>query len=147
MGFIPLSLFKVPQGKWPEATQIRIGKEDCKEGPVFDVKVAQSAGDRAKGLSHRKKPLAPSEGMLFILTQNTSGYFWMKDTYIPLALIFFDNNGKVLSGVEMPVEQNPEAPIHEYNIPKGTSYGLEIAPGNSTQFISPSAYSLCIKTF
>ena len=143
--FIPLTLFKPPSGAWPSSAQIRIGKGDCNTGPIFKVKVAQTSDARSKRLSHRKKELSEQEGMLFILNEHTTGYFWMKDTFIPLSLIFFDGKGKYLSGSEMPVETNPSEPIHRYPIPPGTQLALEVAPGNTQALTAATSPVLCVQ--
>ncbi len=59
------------------------------------VEIADSPEERALGLSHRTY-LGDYEGMYFVFEQNTNSSFWMKDMFIPLDLIFVDENGFVV---------------------------------------------------
>jgi uncharacterized protein len=43
-----------------------------------------------------RKSLSPSAGMLFEFSQSERVYFWMKNTYLPLDIIFIDARGQVV---------------------------------------------------
>ena len=62
---------------------------------VFDVEVALSLDDQAKGLMHRTF-MPENEGMLFLFPGLAQRIFWMKDTLIPLDIIFIDTDGTIL---------------------------------------------------
>jgi uncharacterized membrane protein (UPF0127 family) len=47
----------------------------------------------------RKK--APADGMLFVFPAQTSGGFWMKNTLVPLTIVFFDSRGKRVRELSM----------------------------------------------
>jgi uncharacterized membrane protein (UPF0127 family) len=57
----------------------------------IDVEIADSPDERAQGLMNRNS-LSKEAGMLFIFDNDEPRYFWMKDTLIPLDMIFIASN-------------------------------------------------------
>lgn len=62
----------------------------------YNVKVAKTEEEREKGLQNVKE-LPEDEGMLFIFDNPQTVGFWMKDTLIPLDIIFINEDMEVIS--------------------------------------------------
>ena len=62
----------------------------------YNVRVAKTEEERSKGLQGVEE-LPENEGMLFIFDEPQTVGFWMKDTLIPLDIIFINDDMEVLS--------------------------------------------------
>jgi hypothetical protein len=60
----------------------------------FTVEVAQTPEEQAQGLMFRRS-LAPKAGMLFPFNPPRPASFWMKNTLIPLDLVFIRSDGRI----------------------------------------------------
>ena len=79
---------------------------------VFQVEIAKDPAQRARGLMFRRF-MPEDRGMLFEFQANEPVSFWMKDTYIPLDMVFL-----TAAGVVTRVAANAE-PLSEAVIPSG----------------------------
>ncbi len=63
---------------------------------TFQVEIAGDDATRARGLMFRKS-MEPDHGMLFDFHADVGVAFWMKDTSLPLDMIFIRNDGSISS--------------------------------------------------
>lgn len=76
-------------------------------GRDVQVELALDDAARARGLMFRTE-LADDRGMLFVFTKEAMQHFYMRNTLIPLDLVFLESNGTVINvvlgqpGVEQP---------------------------------------------
>jgi uncharacterized membrane protein (UPF0127 family) len=101
----------------------------------FSVEVVDNDADRAKGLMFRKS-LPEGTGMLFDFKIEQDVAFWMKNTYVPLDMIFIRADGRILRIAEntepMSTKQIPSrGPVLAVlEVIAGTAHKLGIAPGD-----------------
>lgn len=69
---------------------------------VFYVEVADTPGKRSMGLQYRKE-LGSDRGMIFLFPAESPQSFWMKNTPIPLDMIFIDRERTIVGIVEQTV--------------------------------------------
>lgn len=67
----------------------------CFNSSCFKVQIAKTSAERERGLMYVKE-LDKNKGMLFIFDKEGIYPFWMKNTLIPLDIIWADSNNKVI---------------------------------------------------
>ena len=102
---------------------------------VFSVEMATTEEEKTTGLMYRKE-LPDGKGMLFDFSPEQQISMWMKNTYIPLDMIFITRDGRIHR-----IAENTE-PLSERIIPSGapvravleviggTARKLGLAPGD-----------------
>jgi hypothetical protein len=102
---------------------------------AFQVEMAITPEEKERGLMFRRE-LPDGQGMLFDFQTDQPVAFWMKNTYIPLDMLFIRSDGRIAR-----IAENTE-PLSERNIPSGapvravleviggTAKKLGIAPGD-----------------
>lgn len=110
-----------------------LNKEDgvnkvCFDEDCFVVEVVDDDEKRQKGLMFREE-LDENAGMLFIFENEGNYPFWMKNTLIPLDMLWIDSSGKIVDIKEAdPCESDPCDVIYHSGSAK---YVLEINKGLS----------------
>ena len=82
-----------------QAARPRRGRISVSTACLLHPELALTSGQQQRGLMFRKK--APADGMLFVFSQATSGGFWMKNTLVPLTIVFFDTAGRRVRRMSM----------------------------------------------
>ncbi|WP_420409493.1 DUF192 domain-containing protein [Hoeflea sp.] len=121
--FLALAAIADPAAALPvdsEPLVIETGSGEVK----FDVELALTPSDRATGLMYRES-MPEDRGMLFRFDRTRLVVMWMKNTPLPLDMIFIDENG-VVAGVARDTEPYSEAVIPS---PGRVRYVLELNAG------------------
>src|SRR5205823_14752892 len=106
---IPIMLLKAACDSQPAAplrtTRMTIGSK------AFTLEIADTDASREHGLMQRDS-MPDDHGMIFVFDQDAQRSFWMKNTRIPLDIIYIDSAGKVVSIAAMkPYDLRP-VPSH-----------------------------------
>jgi uncharacterized membrane protein (UPF0127 family) len=99
------------------------------DGTVYDIEVVADDPGREQGLMYRES-LPPHHGMLFIFPASDIYPFWMKNTIIPLDIIWTDENGAVVH-IEKHVPPCTADPCPSYSPEVVARYVLELAGGEA----------------
>jgi uncharacterized membrane protein (UPF0127 family) len=109
-------------------TQPKLATIEVKLGErKFTLEVADTDATRSRGLMFRKS-MPADHGMLFVFDVADTWGFWMKNTEIPLDLVFLDRGGKVIGiyGLK-PRDEKPVGPD------KPASFAIEINAGRAKE--------------
>ncbi len=105
----------------------------------FTIELATTPEQRRQGLMFRQN-LAPRHGMLFDYHSDRQVSFWMKNTYIPLDILFISSGGKIIRihrnaephSTSMIASGSAVRAVLEINA--GETERLGIREGNTVQF-------------
>ena len=107
----------------------------CTTGPYVQlgdakviVELAVTPEEKAKGLMHREY-LDENKGMLFIFEDEKAPSFWMKNTLIPLDMIFINSDNKIVD--ILVAEPCKKDPCKSYTPKADAKYVLEVNAGFS----------------
>ena len=105
----------------------------------FDVEVARTPAQQAQGLMYRRS-MAATSGMLFVYDRDWPVSMWMKNTLIPLDMVFIARDGRIIHVFERAVPMSlesisagqPVAGVLELN--GGTAARLGITKGGRVDY-------------
>lgn len=108
----------------------------------FQVEVMRTDAERERGLMYRRD-MAADRGMLFQFDKEDRIFMWMKNTYLPLDMVFFGKDGRVVSIARdtEPLSERiissgePATTVVEFNA--GTAAKLGIEKGDRLIFPVP----------
>jgi uncharacterized membrane protein (UPF0127 family) len=101
----------------------------------FKIEVAETPAQMTQGLMFRRS-LAPDAGMLFDYKEPIAATMWMRNTLIPLDMLFVDAQGRIINIHQRAVPQSLDviaaaAPVRAViELNGGTAARLGIAPGD-----------------
>lgn len=105
----------------------------------FVIEVATTPAQHARGLMYRQA-LQPDHGMLFVYPKADYVMMWMKNTYIPLDMVFVDDSGKIagIAADTMPLSTDiipsPGAVKAVIEFAAGTAQRLGIHEGDRVNY-------------
>jgi len=120
--FIVFILMLIPACKSSQPKNQVCFKQHC-----IDVEVVTNEEERIRGLQHRQS-LGETEGMLFVFPQEAKHAFWMKETYIPLDIIWLDYAKRIVH-IEENVKPCRIRPCPTYHPSENALYTLEVNAG------------------
>ncbi|MFH1462538.1 MAG: DUF192 domain-containing protein [bacterium] len=103
----------------------------CFKNHCFSVELAVTPQERSKGLMFRES-LGEKEGMLFVYEKKGEYSFWMKNTLIPLDIIWMNEEKEVVF-ISENNEPCKEDPCSSIKTPERAKYVLEIKGGFSKE--------------
>jgi uncharacterized membrane protein (UPF0127 family) len=110
-----------PAEKGKPTISMKIGSE------TFALEVAYSEPDQERGLMARRS-MSANHGMIFVNTDEITRHFWMKNTLIPLDIVFLDRGGKVVS-----VKQMKPMDLSDTSSEGPAMYAIELNKGDAAR--------------
>lgn len=116
---------ETPEPEFTKEGELIFTKPNGDTISVFAIEIAKSSYEKQTGLMYRKS-MGKKQGMLFIYTgERPRNGFYMKNTYIPLDLIYINGEKKIVD-----FNENTE-PLSETPLPSSVpaKYVLEVNAG------------------
>lgn len=104
----------------------------CINDNCFNVEIAKSSEERSRGLMYREN-LDQNSGMFFIFDEEREYSFWMKNTLIPLDIIWANKDMEIVY-IEKNVQPCKKDPCERYTPNKPAKYVLELNAGSADKF-------------
>lgn len=92
-------------------------------GSLYKLEVAETPEQKQQGLMYREE-LADRSGMLFIYPSEMNNRIWMKNTLIPLTVIWLDNKARVIDIKKLKPCRQQNCPI--YGVDRPSKFIIEL---------------------
>jgi uncharacterized membrane protein (UPF0127 family) len=118
-------------GAEPEATQEVLIPIKTPKGPVLYAELADTPLKRGRGLMFREQ-LPPDRGMLFTFGDMQTWSFWMKNTKIPLDIVWMDDKKRIVH-IErnVPICTKTDDSCPQYRSNDAAMFVLELGGGRA----------------
>ena len=116
------------------ATTSKLATITTQNGAKISAEIADTPAKRSKGLMYRTHmPL--DHGMIFIFRKSERHIFWMKNTKMPLDIIWLDSDHKVVH-IEhnVPICTRTDEGCPRYRSNKDAQYVLELGSGGAIHY-------------
>jgi uncharacterized protein len=123
----PLYAYAADEPKFTKEGELTFLSKTVKKKIIkIDIEIADNDYERTRGLMYRRS-LPDNSGMLFIFERSGTLSFWMRNTYIPLDIIFVDKNKQIVT-----IQKNTK-PLSYAQIPskRNAKYAVEVNAGFS----------------
>jgi uncharacterized membrane protein (UPF0127 family) len=134
------STSSAPAGVRPDGFELVAARSTAADGTTCELCLwlADALEDRARGLMG-VTDLAPADGMVFRYAEPTTTAFTMRNTLIPLSIVFYAADATYLDAFEMvpcqaepcPTYPTPEGFTLAVEVPSGDLDALELTPGST----------------
>jgi uncharacterized membrane protein (UPF0127 family) len=133
----------LPNSGFTKEGELELFNSDEKLIVKLDIEIADDDAQTTKGLMYRRS-MEEKQGMLFIFPSIEERSFWMKNTYIPLDLIFLDEN-KVIVHIHEGAQPKSKASLPSI---KPAKYVLEVNEGFSARnFLEVGGRMAFVRTY
>jgi uncharacterized membrane protein (UPF0127 family) len=112
------------EGAVPTLARTSLSFPDAPGAPTLSVEIAQSDSEHARGLMYRTH-LPENDGMIFAWPTEQRRAFWMRNTCLPLDMLFITRH-KIIAGI---LEQVPVLNEEPRTVPCPAAYVLEVNAG------------------
>lgn len=121
---------KTAEIKFTKEGELTLFKASGDEVITLDIEFSETNYERETGLMYRTS-MEENQGMLFIFSAEFPRNFYMKNTYIPLDIIYLDQHKKIVSFQENAV------PLNEAGLPSEipAMYVLEVNAGMAEKWL------------
>lgn len=110
-----------------QAYEQTVIKNVCAQSKCIQVEIADTPTKTMQGLMYRES-MDANNGMLFLFSDSQQRTFWMKNTLIPLDIVWIDNQQRIV-GVAQNVSPCQADPCPHYPSVQNVQYVLEVNAG------------------